>query len=422
MTQVLIIGYVWPEPNSSAAGSHMLSLIRLFLAQGWQVTFASPAQCSEHMVDLETLGVPAVNIPLNDSAFDSFARELNPDIVLFDRFMMEEQFGWRIEQQCPNALRLLDTEDFHSLRQARHQAHKAGRDVTDADLAGEHARREIAAIYRCDLTLMISDAEINLLTEHYRVPPALLHHCPFMLDLADLDQPRPGFDERQDFISIGNFRHAPNWDAVLWLKQEIWPLIRKQLPDAQLRVYGAYPPPKATALHNARQGFHVEGWAPDAFEVMRNARICLAPLRFGAGIKGKLADAMRCHTPSITTDIGAEGMTIDSEWCGSVHNSAQTIADAAVALYRDPAAWQRGVDKGRQILHRRFDRHAVGESLLARISQCRETLEAHRLANFTGLMLRHHSHRSTQFMSQWIESKNKLQAVLESQDTTLNDA
>ncbi len=99
----------------------------------------------------------------------------------------------------------------------------------------DQAQREIAAIYRSDLSLMISDVEIRLLTEQFRLPPALLHWCPLMLDPPAAFRP---FEERAHFLSIGNFRHAPNWDAVLWMKTTLWPLIRQQLPSAQLHVYG----------------------------------------------------------------------------------------------------------------------------------------------------------------------------------------
>src|SRR5690606_35481372 len=113
--------------------------------------------------------------------------------------------------------------------------------------------------------------------------------------------------QREHFVSIGNFRHAPNWDAVLCLKHSIWPLTRAQLPRAQLHIYGAYLPPKASALHNATQGSYIRGWAEDARVVMQHARVCVAPLRFGAGLKRKLLEAMECCTPSVTSPLGAEG-------------------------------------------------------------------------------------------------------------------
>ena len=114
-THVLIIGYVWPEPRSSAAGGHMMQIIDSFLQHGWQITFSSPAGVGEHKADLAVLGINEVAIELNNSSFDTFISELAPDIVLFDRFMMEEQFGWRVEKHCPNALRVRGS----SLREAK---------------------------------------------------------------------------------------------------------------------------------------------------------------------------------------------------------------------------------------------------------------------------------------------------------------
>ncbi|MGB0467894.1 MAG: glycosyltransferase [Pontibacterium sp.] len=414
-THVLIIGYVWPEPRSSAAGSHMMALIRCFQQQGWQVTFASPAVLSPHMEDLDACGVKTVAIELNNSSFDTYIKTLNPDIVLFDRFMMEEQFGWRVEQQCPDALRLLDTEDLHCLRHARHNALKQQRALCPEDLFSEMAQREVAAIFRSDLTLMISDYETQLLTEQFSVKPELLHHLPFMLDSHLIESTPLPYEDRACFISIGNFRHAPNWDAVLWLKQQVWPLIRKQLPKAELHIYGAYPPPKATALHNAKDGFFVMGWAEDANAVMRSARVCLAPLRFGAGIKGKLVDAMLNGTPNVTTPIGAEAMSGGLDWPGLIEQDAESLACAAVRLYTNQTLWQQAQQQGFKVIRAVYDQEPLAQGLIERINTVRENLDQHRLQNFTGAMLRHHHHRSTRFMSQWIEAKTRLANLQQNQ-------
>lgn len=422
-TKVLVIGYVWPEPRSSAAGGHMMQILDSFLAAGWDVTFSSPAASGEHKADLPALGIHECAIELNNSSFDTFIQALAPDIVLFDRFMMEEQFGWRVEKSCPDALRVLETSDLQSLRDARQQRLKAYlKDSADADdfsplfqpdLAEtfasmadtDLAKREIAAIYRCDISLMISDVEIQLLTGPFKLPAALLHWCPLMVEPPT--EAFVPFEARAHFLSIGNFRHAPNWDAVLWMKNSLWPLIRQQLPGAQLHVYGAYTPPKATALHNPAQGFHVMNWAEDALQVMSAARICLAPLRFGAGIKGKLTDAMLCGTPTITTPIGAEGMGDDQPWPGVIEHSASGLATAAVALYQDRDRWHQAQQAGRHLLARRYAQGIHGPALVARLLACRQMLAEHRRNNFTGSMLRHHLHKSTQYMAQWIEAKNR---------------
>lgn len=413
--KLLVLGYVWPEPNSSAAGGHMLSLLLLFVQQGYQVTFASPALQGEHKVDLTELGIEEKTVQLNCDSFDDFINELNPSVVLFDRFMLEEQFGWRVAKHCPEALRILDTEDLHSLRHARHQALKQARPLTIADLNSDIAKREIAAILRCDLSLIISDYEFELLKNHYAVPEHILLHCPFMLDLEKFSESESGFLDRQHFISIGNFRHEPNWDAVLFLKQSIWPIIRQQLPKVELHIYGAYPPPKATQLHNTKQGFLVKGWAQDSKHVMQQARVCIAPLRFGAGIKGKLAEAMYCGTPNITTNIGVEGMSMGLDWSGLITDltafddqgiNAEEIAKNAVRLYQDETLWKQKQHAGYLLIDKNFDKNNIQKKLLARIVGIQKNLNTHRSNNFIGQMLQHHLLKSTQYMSQWIEAKN----------------
>lgn len=405
MKKVLVIGYVWPEPNSSAAGTHMMSLLTTFRAQNWCVEFATPAQKTPHMVNLQDYGITSQTIALNCSSFDKYVSDLNPDIVMFDRFMMEEQFGWRVDKHCPQALKILDTEDLQCLRNARHDAHKAHREFCHSDLHSDIAKREIAAILRCDLSLIISHYEMQLLKDIFKVDEQLLHHLPFMVDLNALPKQTKAFAQRQHFMTIGNFRHAPNWDAVLYL-QQIWPLIRKQLPQAELHIYGSYPPPKATALHNPKTGFLIKGWANNSYEVMENARVCLAPLRFGAGIKGKLLEAMIMQTPSVTTTIGSEGMHTDLPWPGSITNHTQQFADDAVALYQSDVLFSQAQKNAQTLLTSHYDKSLLAHQLINKINAIESTLNTHRETNFTGQMLKHHTMRSTQYMAQWIEAKN----------------
>lgn len=416
MPLLLILGYVWPEPNSSAAGWRMLSLIQIFREKQWRIIFASPAELSVHRFDLTSWGVDEVQIELNSSSFDEQLASWQPDVVLFDRFMLEEQFGWRVDEMCPNALKLLDSEDLHCLRAARHQAFKQQRAVTRADLRSELAQREIAAILRCDLTLTISEYEMALLQDEYSVPASQLLYVPFLIEI-DETLPRVEFASRQHCCFIGNFRHEPNWQAVLQLRR-IWPQIRKQLPEVELHIYGAYPPPKATALHDVKLGFLVKGWADDSRQVLAQSRLCLAPIPFGAGLKGKFIDAMLTGTPSVTTAIGAEAMTEPQtgQWCGIVAETDAEIIAATVQLYQHADLWHQAQQCGDAILQKRFAKSAWLPMIWQRMEQVRQELQAHRLQNFTGSMLKHHHHRSTKFMAQWIEAKNKLaQQVTEEQ-------
>lgn len=405
LKKVLVIGYVWPEPNSSAAGTHIMSIMRLFLSQGWQVEFSTPCAISEHMIDLDEQGISSKSIELNSDTFDEYIKEYNPDIVMFDRFMMEEQFAWRVEKNCPNALKILDTEDLQCLRNARHQALKANRDMNKSDLFSDLAKREISAILRCDISLIISSYEMNLLIETFKIDKSLLHHLPFMVDLKKCPKETKTFEQREHFMTIGNFRHAPNWDVVLYL-QKVWPLIRKELPKAELHIYGSYPPPKATALNNPKTGFLIKGWAKDAYEVIEESKLCLAPIRFGAGIKGKLLDAMIMQTPSITTSIGSEGMYDKEQWPGVITDDISEFVKNAVELYKDENKWKEKQKNCSILLESKYNSETLGKKLISKIEEVNQNIQEHRLNNFTGSMLRHHSMASTKYMSQWISAKN----------------
>jgi O-antigen biosynthesis protein len=406
---VLIIGTVWPEPNSSAAGSRMMQLIELFLKNNCEITFVSASSKSDYMVDLEAMGIDTAVVKMNDTSFDEFVLQLNPTIVLFDRFIVEEQFGWRVAESCPNALRILDTIDLHCLRQARHQALKEKRQFEKNDLLSDYAKREIASIYRCDISLIISTYEMDLLRDFFKVDNSLLHYIPFMLDKIEKQQiiTWKGFDERKNFITIGNFLHEPNWDSVQWIKTEIWPKIRKQISDAEMLVYGAYPTQKHTQLNNTKDGFVIKGRAEDALLVMSQARVCLAPLRFGAGLKGKLIDAMITGTPSVTTSVGAEGMHESLPWSGCVSDNVEEIVSASVELYTYKNKWLQAQEKSVNIINTVYDKQSLGNTLLQKLNTTVENLSAHRTNNFTGAMLMHHTLQSTKFMSRWIEEKNK---------------
>ncbi|MBO6524150.1 MAG: glycosyltransferase family 4 protein [Balneolaceae bacterium] len=405
-SNILIIGKVWPEPTSSAAGSRIMQLIELFQFQDWEITFATAAGESEFAEDLESMGIRTEHIFINDSSFDEFISGLSPDIVFFDRFMTEEQFGWRVSEYCPDALRILDTQDLHSLRNGRHQALKEGRAFTEEDLYSDYAKREIASIYRCDLSLIISEFEMNLLRDVFGVQENLIHYVPFILPKA-YDSSWTGFEEREGFISIGNFLHEPNWDAVLYLKNSIWSMIKSKLPNAELYVYGAYASQKVIQLNNPEEGFLVKGRANEVSQVMSETRVCLAPLRFGAGLKGKLIDAMQCGTPSVTTSVGAEGMHGDFSWPGMIEDTPEEFAKAAVRLYSEKPDWGRAQKKCVQIINQRFSRKEIKEGLVLRILEVKDQLKRHRRKNFIGAMLMHHTNASTKYMAKWIEAKNK---------------
>ncbi len=409
MKNVLIIGFVWPEPQSTAAGTRMLQLIRFFLRHNYFVTFVSTATKTERSHNLESLGVQTHTIFLNDSSFDTLAQKINPEIVIFDRFLTEEQFGWRITENCPNALKILDTEDLHFLRYARQQALKNKKPINNNYLVNDYTKREIASIYRCDLSLIISKFEFRLLKDVFHIHKRILRYLPFLQNsiTKELLDSFPTFNDRKDFIAIGNFKHQPNWEAVRYLKTDIWPKIRQKLPNASLLIYGAYTTQKVLQLHNENENFIIKGSTNNLKETFTNARVCLAPLLFGAGLKGKLIDSMRYGTPNITTSIGAEGMHNNLEWNGFIENDPNEFALKAIKLYSNQSVWEKSQQNGIEILNTCFSKEKFEKKFLNRIKKLQKKLPLYRTYNVVGQILHSQELNSSKYFSKWIEEKNK---------------
>ena len=401
--KVLFIGLVWPEPQATAAGVRILQLVDFFQHYNYEIVFCSTAKKSDLSYNLSSKGVKEVAIDLNSDSFDSFLTDLMPDVVVFDRFLTEEQFGWRVEDHCPEAIKILDTEDLHFLRKSR----LAG--LVDDFSQNEIAKREIASIYRCDLSLIISEYEMRLLQKQFNISHDLLLYLPFLEDSISNEQisEYPNFENRMNFISIGNFKHEPNWRAVLKLKKNIWPLIRKSIPNAELHVYGAYATQKVMDLHKPTEGFIIKGWAENVPTLYKKSRVCLAPLEYGAGIKGKLLNSMKFGTPNVTTSIGSEGMRLEEKWNGFIEDSPEEFAEKAIELYNNKIKWEEFQNIGVEIFNKRFSKDIFYPILKKSLHFIQNNTDNHRSSNFIGAMLRHHNHRSTKYLSKYIEMKNK---------------
>lgn len=409
--KVLILGLTWPEPKSTGAGIRMMQLIHWFLEKKFQITFASTAAFNDYSENLTAYGIDQQPVKLNHNSFDELVRRLNPSIVVFDRFIMEEQFGWRVAENAPNALRILDTEDLHSLRSSREKMLSLKKEFNISDwLSLDITKRELASIFRSDLSLIISDFEIKLLKDIIKVDESLLFYLPFMYEQLDqsITKNWPPFDKRQHFIFIGNGKHAPNIDAISWLNSNIWPLIRESLPESELHIYGPYMPERIRKMECAKTGFRIKGWVNDAGSVMSKAKINLVPLRFGAGIKGKLLDGFINGTPSVTTSIGLEGIGDSDEINLFTQDEPIGFSNLAIELYLKYHKWKENQNMGTDLINKHFNKVVFGEELYKKIIELDKNLDQHRATNIIGGILAHQTLQSTKYLSKWIEAKNNL--------------
>ncbi len=406
--KLLYIGSVWPEPSSSAAGVRTRQIIKSFLSdpkQKWKILFVSPSSYNSFSKELNGMGVETIRVPTNDPVMQKIVLNMSPDLVIYDRFIVEEQFGWRVREACPNIFEILDTQDLHSLRRNR-AAQKEGKKIDQRLIY-----RELASLLKCHWSWVVSDYEKNLLIEKYQVPHQIISHIPF----APEKRPEqiPSFSMRKNIAFIGNYRHEPNRDGILWFVKKIWPKVRKCKPKLELHLFGAYVPREISNLENCEMGVQVLGWCEDVSVVLSRYLATVAPLRFGAGIKGKVLESWNVGTPVIGTDVAFEGMgTLDHLDELKIEEDADweiLLSD----IVSDPIFWEKMSLLSQGIIEKRFSFGRISKVIQAGV---KKRNQESREKNWFREVLMMESFERSKYFSKWIELKNETTAQQDRRD------
>lgn len=443
-----------PEPSSSAAGVRTEALLRHFLSSKLfhKTHFAcgdiKPNENNESLLnELRNLGMGLHPIPPNRTNeierwfkknglhYQSEHYHESKDqlkAVIFDRFFSEEAYSFHFQKLSPGTIRILDMQDMHSLRLARkdildhwdssNNTQMMTKSLMQAlvtctpDATNNSLLRELAAIHRSDLVLVCSPHELRLLSDLYGIHEEKLVLAPFFTSPVDRTKLNENYGAKEDhgnrqFVFIGGFRHQPNIDAVLYLHNEIWPKIQTKLPHAEMHIYGAYSDHLMKRLRKiSHKRFYIRGHAENLDDVFREARVLLCPLRYGAGIKGKIVDGWKYGVPVVTTPIGAEGMKpIDfhESWGGLIveDGDSNTYASSAVKLYVDKALRQKCVKDGYLILDSLYEKNSNLKIIEESIERAMQNLNERRTRDFISSLLWHQGNRSSEYFSRWIELK-----------------
>jgi glycosyltransferase involved in cell wall biosynthesis len=256
---------------------------------------------------------------------------------------------------APQAKVIFDTVDLHWVRLTR--AAEVTQDRTLLKEAERFRRMELACVAESDLTLAITEQERSTILAE--LPGADVVVIPNIHAVQSRIRP---LDGRRDLLFIGGYGHAPNVDAVQWFVAEILPRIRARLPDVRFHVVGSTPPEELRRL--ASGGVCVAGYVPDVAPYFEGSRVFVSPLRYGAGMKGKIGQAMSFGLPVVTTSIGAEGMRLVHGEHALVEDEPAAFANAVVRLYESPALWGSLSEASWRHLERHFSESAV-EQILA---------------------------------------------------------
>ncbi|WP_372361166.1 glycosyltransferase [Xanthomonas sp. NCPPB 1325] len=359
--QVLILDECVPQPDRDSGSLRQFNLIRLLCEEGAHVVFVPTRRehAGRHTQALQQLGVEVWYAPFLEG-IGSWLRTHGSRfaVVLLVRHHVAHACLPLLKQYAPQARTLFDTVDLHYLRERR-GAELAG----DANLlrSAERTRvRELEIMAATDVTLLVSAAEqAQLRADAPQIRTALLSN------LHDVAGSGHRFEQRRDLVFVGGFRHAPNVDAVQWFISAIFPQVRAQLPGVVFHCIGADLPEALKLLADECPGVQLHGHVPDLVPFMDSARLSVAPLRFGAGVKGKINLSMAHGQPVVGTTCAVEGMHLRDGEDVCVADDADAFASAIVRLYQDAALWQRLADNGLRNVARHFSLEAARDTVRA---------------------------------------------------------
>ena len=406
--QIIYLANRWPNPSQTAAGTRSLQLLELLKENNYQVTIAGFFPADHDAQELEKKGFQYISLALNDSGLVDFFRSKAYKIAFFDTFLMEEKLGWVIREALPNCMSVLDMQDLHFLRYARSQKPSLSIKNQTLDFNNQYTYREIASIFRCDLSLVISLAEMKWLQQKFHIDEKALFYLPFLYNaktkshiIAD------DFSQRNHLLMLGNFLHQPNLDQAKFVIQQLSYQIQEKLPNCSIKIIGAYPPQHLIDLAKNKKNIELLGYQGDLSTHFAECKMMITPLRFGAGLKGKLFDAMQHQLPFVASEIAAEGLLgLSDRYIGK---SETDFTDKLAAVYQSESNWIKAQWHQHQILSTHFLKSDFEDLFIDKLEEIRKHLQEHRNKLFYQNFFKYHQWQSTKYFSKWIEIKNKSQ-------------
>jgi glycosyltransferase involved in cell wall biosynthesis len=389
--RILVVNWELPTFDRTSGGLRLFTLLVLlqragitcdYLLMGSEKELARYGQ-SEFDRYVETMATHG--IALRSAGVLDALKTATYDAVLFEWFSGAERFGALVRLYQPQAAIVVDSVDLSYLRWAA-MAVVTGK-PEDRLRAEDVKRRELRTYRQSDLVLTLTEEETREVSRElpglrtFEVPN--IHQLP-AVERAESTSPTVLF--------IGSFTHEPNVDAVKWVTREIWPAIHAARPDARLVVIGQRPPDDL--LPPGCAGVEVLGHVPSTLPYLARAWVSIAPLRFGAGMKGKVGEALAAGVPLVTTSFGAQGYGLANGESAFVEDSAADFSRAVLALLADAAMRQRFAERGRAIVQQGFSEEAVA----ARVPALKAAINGARPARPVSLL---HLRRTAFELSQW---------------------
>ena len=339
--RILVVFPKFPEPDMNAGCLRMFEILRILVNQGHRVTFLAKTENDPRYREaLEVLGIECVSdaghgFTSYTARFRSLLQDRAFDVAILGFYHVYKTYAPYMRTFLPRCRLILDTVDLHFLRFQRQAVLAADSGMTER--ASRVAEEEGRAILGADVVWVVTEEEMKLAKHTFgsdlcvRVVPTI--HRP--------SENVTCYERRNGIVFLGGYGHGPNVDAVNYFMRDILPLIRNELPNAPVIIAGSNPPPELYRYAETSTGVKVTGFVPDHRGLLAQCRVGMAPLRYGAGMKGKIGEYLACGLPTVTTSIGAEGMNLRHGHEVLIADDATGFAQAIVQLYCDPNLWRR---------------------------------------------------------------------------------
>lgn len=342
---VVIADHYVPRPDEDSGSVRMMELVRTLREQNHAVVFI-PNDRQKNGAYGEALQHMGVEVFHERRPLRDYLLPLRGQVsaVILSRFRVAMGNLESVRNALPDAPVILDTVDLHHLRGERES--KLVADGPHPRVVETIRELELAMVRACDTTLVVSPVEQKLLNE--LMPDADVRVLSNVHRRIDGIAPRP--TGRAGLLFVGGFAHAPNVDALKWFTAEVLPLIHRACPDVSLQVVGRHP--DAELVAGAPPAVEYLGWVEDLTPLYAHARVSIAPLRYGAGVKGKIGEAMSHGVPVVATSVGAEGMGLESGANALVADSAEQFAQHVIELLRNDDLWSSLSKEGQEHIDR----------------------------------------------------------------------
>ena len=356
--RALIIEHCTPTPDKDAGSVSVFNIILLLREMGYQITFIPEDNflfMPDYSTKLQRLGVETIYYP--------FCRSVKEHVeVVGDRYDLAFLFRPKvvhdhlstIQKYCPSAKTLFYTHDIHHIRMEREAT--LFNDAAKRNAAASMKKMEYEAIRSVDSTIVVSTTEYEVLKPDF--PTEKMHVLPLVLSIPGTTKK---YADREGIVFVGGFQHGPNVDAVKFYVDEVMPILRVNLPGVKFHIVGSNVTDEVLGL--ADDDVEVIGFVEDLNPFLDRMKLSVAPLRYGAGIKGKVGTAMAAGLPSVATSIAVEGMTLIQGEHILVADDPAEFASEIVRLYQDAGLWSNISEKGIAYAHKAWGMEVANRTL-----------------------------------------------------------